>query len=98
METTMATTILFPLGQTVATPGAIEALLRTKTLPTHLLARHQTGDWGDVDAEDKAANDLDLIHGGQLLSAYRLEDSTKVWVITEADRSATTFLLPSGAP
>jgi hypothetical protein len=71
----MATSILFPLGQTVATPGALEALLRNKTLPTHLLARHQARDWGDVDAEDKRANDRDLTPAGQRLRSAALHQA-----------------------
>nr|MBA2637786.1 hypothetical protein [Solirubrobacterales bacterium] len=52
------------------------------------------GDWGEVDEEDKAANERSLKEGTRLLSAYHLKDGTKVWLITEADRSATTLLLP----
>ena len=91
----MACAMRLPLGQTVAARGALEAFTRTGTSPLPFLVRHQSGDWGDVDEEDKRANDLDLIHGGRLLSAHHLPDGTKLWVITEADRSATTFLLPS---
>lgn len=58
------------------------------------LSRHITGDWGEVDAEDKRANDQSLIDGSRLLSAYRSQDGTKFWIITEADRSVTTVLLP----
>ena len=59
-----------------------------------LLARHLSGDWGEVCAEDAKENEFSLQHGFRLLSAYRLSDGTKIWIITEADRSATTFLLP----
>ena len=86
---------LFPLGRLLSTPGVLAALARTRTNPSTLLALHQAGDWGAVSADDKQANDLDLIHGGRLFSAYHLQDGTKVWCITECDRSATTFLLPS---
>ena len=86
--------IKFPPGQLVSTPGALEAFQRNGTSPLHYLARHLAGDWGDVDAEDWKENEYSLKHGLRLLSAYRLADGTKVWVITEADRSATTFLLP----
>jgi hypothetical protein len=89
------TTAKFPLGQTVATPGALEALQAAGQDPTALLARHQGGDWGDLDAEDKQENELSLKQGFRLLSAYHLTTGVKVWVITEADRSATTLLLPS---
>ncbi len=85
----------FPLGQTVATPAALDALAKSGDSAHALLARHATGDWGDLCEGDKQANDADLIHGGRLLSAYVLRDGTKLWIITEADRSATTLLLPS---
>jgi len=58
------------------------------------LVRHIAGDWGDVDEHDRRENELSLIHGLRLLSAYTLSSGTKIWVITEADRSATTVLLP----
>ena len=58
------------------------------------LGRHASGDWGDLDAEDTAANNAALIHGGRLFSAYNLPDAGRVWVITDADRSATTVLFP----
>ena len=62
--------------------------------PTALLSRHSRGDWGDVDPEDRTANDTCLRTGGRILSSYRLDTETKVWVITEADRSSTCILLP----
>ncbi len=86
--------VLFPLGQTAATPGALKALARTGTSPSLLLDRHQSGDWGDVDAEDWEANARDLIDGERLFSMYHLSDGTKLYVITEWDRGATTLLLP----
>jgi hypothetical protein len=84
----------FPLGQTVATPGALEAFARTGETPLPFLARHADGNWGDVDEHDKAENDFSVEHGFRILSAYRLADDTKIWIITEADRSSTTILLP----
>lgn len=84
----------FALGQVVSTPGALEKLEETGTDALQLLARHGRGDWGDLDKEDLKANNDALAHGGRLFSAYKLPDGGKVWVITEADRSATTFLLP----
>jgi hypothetical protein len=84
----------FPLGQIVATPGAVEALKRNHSLGLDLLQRHERGDWGDLDAADKHENDLSVERGFRILSAYHLKDGTKLWIITEADRSATTFLLP----
>jgi hypothetical protein len=86
---------LFPLGRTVATPGAIEALARTGTSPSSLLDRHVSGDWGDCSPDDKRANDFDLEHEGRLFSVYHLSDKTKVWCITENDKSSTCLLLPS---
>jgi len=88
-------TAKFPLGQTVATPGALEALKEASQDPVALLVRHQSGDWGDLDEEDKQENELSLEKGFRLLSAYTLTTGVKVWIITESDRSATTILLPS---
>jgi len=85
---------LFALGQTVATPGALAALGRNETTGLELLARHATGDWGEVDAEDRAENDYSVSRRLRLLSAYTLRDGTRLWIITEADRSVTTLLLP----
>jgi hypothetical protein len=88
----------FPLGQTVATPGALEALEQAGQAPAALLARHQHGDWGDLAEEDKQENEYSVNRGLRLLSAYHLTTGVKVWVITEADRSVTTLLMPQGAP
>ncbi len=84
----------FQLGQTVITPGALNALLSCGESPSKFLAHHAKGDWGDVCAEDKAFNDEALITGTRLISAYTTTSGTKIWVITEADRSVTTILLP----
>jgi hypothetical protein len=62
--------------------------------PLGYLARHIAEDWGDLDEDDRRENELSLIHGLRLLSAYTLNSGTKIWIITEADRSATTVLLP----
>jgi hypothetical protein len=94
MTTTARPFKSFPLGQVVAAPGALEALGRNNSDGLDLLQRHLLGDWGSVDAEDAAANDAATVDGGRLLSVYSLPDGTRIWVITEADRSATTFLLP----
>ena len=85
----------FEAGQTVATPGAIEAFVKTGQEAKPFLYRHLQGDWGDVDDEDKKANDWSLENDARILSAYHLKDNTKIWIITERDRSATTILLPS---
>ena len=85
---------LFPLGQVVATPGALEALQAAGQDPRTLLSRHQTGDWGEVPAEDKQENDFSVQQGFRILSAYTLSTGVKLWLITEWDRSVTTLLLP----
>ena len=84
----------FPLGQTTATPGALEAMKESGQTPEFFLARHAAGDWGDVDGEDQRLNDEALVHGDRLLSVYRTLKGVRLYVITEADRSVTTFLLP----
>jgi hypothetical protein len=81
-------------GGLAATPAALDALVATNTHPLTLLRRHATGDWGDLCAEDQEANRLALALGGRVLSAYTLPSGERVWVITEADRSATTILCP----
>ena len=86
--------VRFPLGKIVGTPGALAALQRNGESPFKFLARHQAGDWGEVDDHDRAENETSLEHGFRLLSAYRLLDGTRIWVITEADRSSTCILLP----
>ena len=83
-----------PLGKLAATPGALEALQEAGQSPLDFLSRHAAGDWGEVSAEDKALNDQALRDGERLLSAYRTAKDKKVWVLTEADRSVTTILLP----
>ena len=85
----------FDLGQIVATPGALEALESAGQNPTEFLTRHVAGDWGELDQEDQQANNDALESGARLLSAYRTADETKIWIITEADRSSTCILLPS---
>lgn len=84
----------FALGQLLMTPGAIEAFARTGEDPMGYLRRHVMGDWGVVDAEDARENEFSVAHGFRILSAYVLRDGTKVWIVTEADRSVTTILLP----
>src|SRR3712207_6058698 len=84
----------FHPGQVVATPGALEALARSGQSPAFFLEQHLQGDWGEVDDEDWKLNDQALVDGTRLLSAYRTLRGERLWVITEADRSLTTFLLP----
>lgn len=85
----------FSLGRLVATPGALEAITKAGDEPLTFIRNHAFGIWGDVDADDKQANDDALKYGSRLLSAYHLSDQTKIWIITEADRSVTTILLPN---
>lgn len=84
----------FALGSIVATPGALDAFRAAGDDPMAYLVRHVAGDWGDVDEHDHRENEFSLIHGFRLLSAYTLSSGTKIWIITEADRSVTTVLLP----
>lgn len=90
------TTKKLELGHTVMTAG-IAALTETNhTFARQILAcldRHAHGDWGVVDAQDKELNDEALALGNRVLSAYIIE-GTKIWIITEWDRSVTTILLP----
>lgn len=86
--------IRFWFGQLAATPGAIKALEDAQQTPFEFLSRHVTGDWGDVCAEDAAENELALREGFRLLSSYHTSKGVKLWIITEADRSVTTLLLP----
>jgi hypothetical protein len=84
----------FSLGQQVATPGAIWAMEMAGQNPMDLLCRHHSGDWGDVCPEDAQVNERSVAQGFRIMSVYRLTDGKTVWVITEADRSITTILLP----
>ena len=85
---------LFPPGQLMATPGVLALSERDNINLVQYLNRHVCGDWGDLCAEDKHANNLALEIGGRILSAYNMPAGERLWVITEADRSATTILLP----
>jgi hypothetical protein len=82
----------FPLGQIVATPNAISQLSNVDIRAA--LRRHAAGDWGDCDAADRRENELSLREGFRLFSVYHSIAGAKFWVITEADRSATTVLMP----
>lgn len=85
----------FSLGHCFMTPGAQEALAASGQQPFEFLLRHQCGDWGEVDTEDAEENERSLLHGWRILSAYRTTRGERLWLITEADRSSTTCLLPS---
>lgn len=82
----------FSLGQVVSTRNALNALDATSV--HEAIARHASGDWGDVCDEDRRSNEEGLVHGSRLFSVYYDNRGTKFWIITEADRSATTVLLP----
>lgn len=85
---------LLELGFVVATPGALRALEAAGQSADEFLARHVSGDWGELGAADCDENELSLREGFRILSAYTLQTGVKIWIITEADRSATTVLLP----
>jgi hypothetical protein len=86
--------VLFDLGQTVMTIGAKEALKDSNELPMTFIRKHQSGDWGTVGKEDWQENEFSLKNGYRLFSAYLTANGEKLWIITEADRSVTTILLP----
>ena len=85
---------LFPLGQVVATPGALEALSASGESAMKFIKRHVCGDWGEVGVEDCQTNVWAVANQARLLSAYKTQLGVKLWVITEADRSSTCVLLP----
>ena len=95
MNTKNQTHPKFSLGQLLSTPGALELLEETGKNASTYLHRHLSGDWGDLCDEDKEANDQALIDGSRIFSSYEIGKGEKIWVITEADRSSTTILLPS---
>ena len=82
-----------PLGRVVATPRALETILDARGDPFAYIARHASGDWGDLCTQDRRENGLALRHGWRVLSSYEV-GGRYVWIITEADRSITTILLP----
>lgn len=90
---------LFKPGQIVATPACLSELQRAGQNLWEFLARHLAGDWGDLEAEDKAANDEAVKDGSRILSAYILKTGEKIWIITEAEddngnRECSTGILP----
>lgn len=93
--TPTSATPLFPLGQLVATPGALALLERLAIQAATLLSRHVRGDWGTLSGSDRQANTEALTNGTRILSSYPLGVAERVWIITEGDRSSTTVLLPS---
>ena len=84
----------FKLGQVVSTKGALSVLEEAGVRGQELLMRHAAGDWGDIAEEDQGLNERALECGERILSVYNLPTGKTIWIITEANRSATTFLLP----
>lgn len=84
----------FQLGMIVATPGALAALDEAATNAEDLLIRHMSWDWGEIPPEDAEQNIYAVTHGLRIMSCYPLGTEVRIWIITEADRSATTLLLP----
>jgi hypothetical protein len=82
-----------PLGKVVATPGALNLLEKSGGHPFEYVARHAAGDWGELCAFDRRQNEIALREGYRVLSSYDIS-AERVWIITEADRSVTTILLP----
>ena len=81
------------LGRVLATPGALKLIRDAGEDPFGYLALHASGDWGELDAHDRRENGRALKNGRRVLSSYPI-GRDRVWVITEADRSVTTILLP----
>lgn len=83
---------VFRLGRIVATPNALQSVPNEDILTA--IRRHQAGDWGSLESEDRNSNDRALASGGRIFSVYNSSNGTRFWIITEADRSVTTVLLP----
>ena len=84
----------FALGHVLATPSALAAMEASGQSLQQFLRRHVTGDWGEVSAADAEANNDGLVGGDRLLSSHRTRQGVLIWILTEADRSVTTLLLP----
>ena len=80
------------LGRIVATPNALQSLTHEDILLG--IRRHRAGDWGNLSDDNRASNDQSLLDGSRIVSAYNAGNGTRFWIITEADRSVTTVLLP----
>ena len=90
----MPNTALFPLGKVVATPGVVDALEEVDEYYLDYLVRHVTGDWSEMEPEDQKENRYSIDKRLRIFSAYQLNNGVRIWIITEADRSVTTILLP----
>jgi hypothetical protein len=86
---------LFELGKVVATPAALKKLEEAKLTPSDLLDRHVQGDYGDLHEEDREANENAVKDGDRILSSYPIPGHVRIWIITEADRSSTSLILPN---
>lgn len=82
----------FPLGRVVITRNALHSLPSAEVLVA--LGRHARGDWGNVGQADRQANERAMAEGARLFSVYFTRQGLRFWIITEADRSRTTVLLP----
>ena len=85
-------TAKFRLGRIISTRHALEVITQDDILAA--ITRHQAGDWGEVCQDVQNANAQALLHGTRIVSVYRSNDGVRFWIITEADRSATTVFLP----
>ena len=92
MTTTTLPIAKFRLGKIVSTPNALDRLTQDDILLA--IGRHQAGDWGDVNEHDRTANESALVEGTRLWSVYHASNGVKFWLITEANRSHSTVLLP----
>jgi hypothetical protein len=94
-------TLRFALGSVVSTPGALAALKEAGQAPLYFLNLHASGAWGDLDREDRQANEDAISHEGdpeqqgKVFSSYQTRNGATIWIITEHDRSVTTLLLPN---
>ena len=82
----------FKLGRMATTPGVLHTY--TPEYMADCVKRHATGDWGDLDDEDKQANEEALVNGERIFSHYENAEGDRLYIITEWDRSVTTLLLP----
>ena len=87
-------TPLLPLGQVLATPGALVLLRSLQLTPLRFVLRHMGGDWGDICEKDRHTNAEAQVHGARVISVYMVGPTQRLWIVTEADRSSTTLLLP----
>lgn len=93
----MSTESKFPIGQLVVTRGVNDKIAEDIAFAKFVfesLIHHMNGDWGDLSEEEKEENEFSLDKHLRLFSAYGSEGLPRIWIITEADRSATTVLFP----